>query len=101
MGIYKRGVVISGVVSLTMGNSALPFADRFVAHAQPAGQLELGQTQLTAEPADQRAGSYIVHLPSPPNTSISEEMPEYKKRSVEFRRFLWYPLLFNLNWCKL
>ena len=93
--------VLFYVMSLSIGKAALPFADRLVAHTQLAGQLELGQAQLPAEPADQRAGPYIVHLPSPPNTSISEETPEYKKRSVEFQRFPWYPLLFDLNWCKL
>ncbi len=30
--MYKRGFIIFGVVSLTMGNSSLPSADRFVRH---------------------------------------------------------------------
>ena len=32
--LYKRGFVMFGVVSLTMGNSRLPFGDGFVGNAQ-------------------------------------------------------------------
>lgn len=42
--MYKRGFIIFGVVSLTMGNSALPFAHRLVGDVQRLGQLLLSQT---------------------------------------------------------
>lgn len=34
---YKRGVVMFSVVSLTMGNTVLPFADRLTADAERLG----------------------------------------------------------------
>lgn len=48
MGIYKRGVVISGVVSLTMGNSVFPFGDCLSAHPQGFRDKFLGH--FTAKP---------------------------------------------------
>lgn len=39
--MYKRDVVMSGVVSLTMGNSALPFGHGLAADAYQLGQLFL------------------------------------------------------------
>ncbi len=41
--MYKRGVVMSGVVSLTMGNSRFPFGYRFVAYAENIGYFLLGK----------------------------------------------------------
>ena len=61
MGIYKRGVVISGVVSLTMGNSPFPFGDGAVAHSQAFSQFPLGQSQTGAQGADQCPGFHRVH----------------------------------------
>ena len=47
--LYKRGFVMFGVVSLTMGNSALPFADGLAGHVQPLRQLLLGVAGLGPE----------------------------------------------------
>ena len=39
--MYKRGFIIFGVVSLTMGNSILPFGDRLANHIQLNSQFFL------------------------------------------------------------
>ena len=39
--MYKRDAVMSGVVSLTMGNSVFPFGDCLPNHVQPHGQFFL------------------------------------------------------------
>ena len=39
--MYKRGFVIFGVVSLTMGNSTLPFGDRFIRIVQLCAEFNL------------------------------------------------------------
>ena len=41
--LYKRGFVMFGVVSLTMGNSLLPFGDCLPHHIQLYGQFLLGE----------------------------------------------------------
>ena len=46
--MYKRGFVIFGVVSLTMGNSVFPFGDRLIGHAEFFRQLFLCQIFLPA-----------------------------------------------------
>ena len=54
-----------GVVSLTMGNSGLPFGNCFVADADLLGELKLRQMLLFAQRADRRAGNIIVHIHAP------------------------------------
>ena len=49
MGIYKRGVVISGVVSLTMGNSFFPFGNGLAYYMETDGKLLLGEAALLAQ----------------------------------------------------
>ena len=49
MGIYKRGVVISGVVSLTMGNSVFPLADGGAGDVKRLRHLLLGQAPPGAQ----------------------------------------------------
>jgi len=44
-----------GVVSLTMGNSPLPFADRGVSDKETLGEFLLGHAQLFAPLADEGA----------------------------------------------
>ena len=38
-----------GIVSLTLGNSCLPFAHRLVGDVEPVGQLPLGQPPLFSQ----------------------------------------------------
>ena len=59
--MYKRGVVMSGVVSLTMGNSGLPLGNGLVADADALGELRLRQMLFFAQRAYRRAGYIIVH----------------------------------------
>ena len=47
--MYKRGFIIFGVVSLTMGNSVFPLGHGLEGQAQPVGQLLLGQVVLLPE----------------------------------------------------
>ena len=47
--MYKRGFIIFGVVSLTMGNSVLPLAYRFVADIEPCCKLALREPVLFAQ----------------------------------------------------
>jgi len=63
--MYKRGVVMSGVVSLTMGNSGLPFGNCFVADIDLLGELRLRQMLFFTQCADRRAGNIIVHVHAP------------------------------------
>ena len=46
--MYKRGFIIFGVVSLTMGNSAFPLAHGGRRNAQPAGCLLLRKAKFFA-----------------------------------------------------
>ena len=59
--MYKRGFVIFGVVSLTMGNSPLPLADGLIRHMEPIGQLRLGHAQLLSVFGDVCAEDLFVH----------------------------------------
>ena len=45
-----------------MGNSALPFGHRLVAHRQPLGQFPLGQALLGTKASDQSTNFFIVHI---------------------------------------
>ena len=47
--LYKRGFVMFGVVSLTMGNSPFPFGDGLPGHIQRLRQLRLGHLVLPAQ----------------------------------------------------
>lgn len=69
--VYKRGVVIVGVVSLTMGNSALPLADGLVGDAQPVGDLLLGRAPRLAQHRQIGPGLHGVHVPRSSRISAS------------------------------
>ena len=58
--MYKRGFIIFGVVSLTMGNSPLPLADRRLSDEEPVGEFPLGKPQLLPAAADIRAEGLLV-----------------------------------------
>ena len=60
--MYKRGFIIFGVVSLTMGNSALPFADGLVGDAQPVGCVLLGHARVLSEGRQIGAGFCGIHI---------------------------------------
>ena len=60
--MYKRGFVIFGVVSLTMGNSVLPFGNGLVGHAELLRQLLLREVLLPALVRDVAADGCLVHL---------------------------------------
>ena len=49
------------VVSLTLGNSGLPFGDGLVSHIQLLGQLRLGQLLFLPQLFDDTAGYISVH----------------------------------------
>ena len=58
------------VVSLTLGNSPLPFAHRFIRDIQPFGQRPLGQPLLLPQDGQEGAESFLVnavHPVSPPS----------------------------------
>ena len=59
--MYKRGFIIFGVVSLTMGNSAFPFGYGFVADAEFVCQLPLGQALGFSGRGDKSADLNLVH----------------------------------------
>lgn len=52
---------MSDAVSLTMGNSTLPFGYRFVADTKLFGQRKLCQSQFCPQSADQSAGFCLIH----------------------------------------
>ena len=60
-----------GVVSLTMGNSRLPFADRRRAHAKLTAERFLRQAARATQFRDSRA-ELILHLPRLPASIISK-----------------------------
>ena len=60
--MYKRGFIIFGVVSLTMGNSILPLGDGLVGHAELLCQLLLRQILFLALARDVAADGCLVHL---------------------------------------
>ena len=51
-----------GVVSLTMGNSPLPLADRRLSDEEPVGEFPLGKPQLLPAAADIRAEGLLVFM---------------------------------------
>lgn len=64
--ICKRG--LSMTISLTLGNSSLPFADSFVGDEQPFGQLALGEALFFPQPGKKAAKGFFVqfvHIQSP------------------------------------
>ena len=74
------------VVSLTLGNSPLPFGDRPVRHMQGRGQLLLGHILFFPGCCDQRPGLCPIHTSSP-GASISNPACSHNKRCVEPPRF--------------
>ena len=64
--LYKRGFVMFGVVSLTMGNSPLPLRDGGLGDVQRLGELPLGQAQRSPAIADVLAeGLFTLHRMAP------------------------------------
>ena len=59
--MYKRGVVMSGVVSLTMGNSSLPFGHGLVCDIEPVCQLFLGQALFFPQLGHKGPKAYVIH----------------------------------------
>ena len=59
--LYKRGVVMSDAVSLTMGNSVLPLGDGLVGHAELLRQLLLREVLFPALVRDVAADDCLVH----------------------------------------
>ena len=56
-----------GIVSLTLGNSPLPFAHRRLGDEEAVGEFLLGQAHALSAAADIRAeGLFIFHLMSHP-----------------------------------
>ena len=60
--MFKREFVILGVVSLTMGNSALPFADGFIRNIQAGGKLLLGHALFPAQLCQKTPKSDLVQF---------------------------------------
>ena len=60
--MYKRGFIIFGVVSLTMGNSPLPFAYRFIRDKQHLGQVALGQPALPPQLGQKPPEAALIQL---------------------------------------
>ena len=60
--MYKRGFIIFGVVSLTMGNSPLPLADRFIRDKQHLGQVALGQPALPPQLGQKPPEAALIQL---------------------------------------
>ena len=76
----QRGI---GVVSLTMGNSALPLGHGLVADVQALGQRALGQSLLGAQLADQPTGLCMIHCFSPHRAIIPGLCRARNQRAVE------------------
>ena len=60
--LYKRGFVMFGVVSLTMGNSPFPLAYRFVRYIKLLRQLPLGHAFLLAQLEKKSAKFLIINF---------------------------------------
>ena len=58
--MYKRGFIILGVVSLTMGNSTFPFAHGLIGDVEHLGQLLLSQVPASAIFSDKGAENLFV-----------------------------------------
>ena len=72
------------VVSLTLGNSPLPFGNGGVAHMQPVGKLLLGQPLFLTGFGDEHAGLFLFHrLPSFLNCILAKIPARGNRRSVE------------------
>ena len=74
------------VVSLTLGNSALPFGDRLIADTHLIGECSLRETAFPAQFTNQLSNFHTVHV-SPSFVFSDMIVPENrkgsKKRSVE------------------
>ena len=66
--ICKRG--LSMTISLTLGNSPFPLADRAVADVEGLGQSPLGHSPLPAGGPNECADFFTVHLSPPPRVSV-------------------------------
>ena len=58
--ICKRG--LSMTISLTLGNSGFPFADRLIRDMQLIGQLFLGHSFFLPQPGDKCAELFSIQL---------------------------------------
>ena len=82
--MYKRGFIIFGVVSLTMGNSAFPFGYGLVADAKFVCQLPLGQVPGFSGRGNESADLNLIHGgASFPGFILREGRENVHTRSVE------------------
>ena len=81
--MYKRGFIIFGVVSLTMGNSPLPFADGLVRHVQLLRQLPLGHVPFFPSLGDESAQHFSIHGITSAFMVAKGSLPR-NRRSVEW-----------------
>lgn len=73
-----------GVVSLTMGNSALPLGDGLVADGKLFRQLPLGEAQFPAAGGDEPPGLCLIHSFGPlPAAIVPCFAPKNHPRGVE------------------
>lgn len=63
--LYKRGFVMFGVVSLTMGNSVLPFGHRLIGYMEHIRQLRLRQPLIKSGFPDKFSEFDVVHIIPP------------------------------------
>ena len=94
--MYKRGFIIFGVVSLTMGNSTFPFAHGLIGDVEHLGQLLLSQVPASAIFSDKGAENLFVqsdHL-----AAIVANVPE----NATDRWFSWPVFRFScgVSWKK-
>ena len=80
--ICKRG--LSMTISLTLGNTGLPFADRLVGYHEPPGEFLLRQAERLAPLCNKRAGFLCIHLSHLPflDSSIAD-LPPRRNRDAE------------------
>ena len=72
------------LISFCWGNSALPFGDGLVAHADRVGELPLCQMLLLPQGADERPGTCLIHVLHLPCGSIIGNLCRIcNRRSVE------------------
>ena len=82
---YKRGVVMSGVVSLTMGNSRFPFRHSLIADVKNLCQLALSQILFLPASRKKSSDLYLIHIRLPPSEiSVYPSAAECNLRFVEF-----------------
>ena len=87
--LYKRGFVMFGVVSLTMGNSLLPLADRLAAHADGLRHELLGHLPPGAvlpQGLLQGALDGVFLLPDLLGPDVGEEGPAHEHEQENGRQ---------------